>query len=94
MGDFNYTLIRPSGGGEDSSQGGIVPISPEMAAAGMTPNWLPYFEAADCDAVVAKAAEQGGTVAMAAQDVPNVGRMAWLADPAGAAFAVITSVAM
>ncbi len=94
MGDFNYTLIRPSGGGEDSSQGGIVPISPEMAAAGTTPNWLPYFEAADCDAVVAKAAEQGGTVAMPAQDVPNVGRMAWLADPAGVAFAVITSVPM
>ncbi len=94
MGDVSYTLIRPNGSGEDSSQGGIVPISPEMAAAGMTPAWLPYFEAADCDAVVAKAAGQGGTVAMPAQDVPNVGRMAWLADPAGAAFAVITSVAL
>jgi uncharacterized protein len=33
----------------------------------------------------------GGAVTMPAQDVPQVGRMAWLADPAGAAFAVITS---
>jgi uncharacterized protein len=93
MGDFIYTLIRPNGTGEDSHQGGIMPISPEMAAAGTTPSWLPYFEVADCDATVAKAAEYGGTVSMPAQDVPQAGRMAWLTDPAGAPFAVITSVA-
>lgn len=92
MGAFSYTLIRPSGGGENSSQGGIVPIDQQMAAAGMTTSWLPYFEVAECDAAVATAAERGGTVAMPAQDIPEVGRMAWLADPAGAAFAVITSV--
>jgi predicted enzyme related to lactoylglutathione lyase len=93
MGGFNYTLIRPSGGGGDSSQGGMMPISPEMAAAGVTTHWRPYFEVAECDAVTAMAAEQGGAVVMPAQDVPEVGRMAWLADPAGAPFAVITSVA-
>jgi uncharacterized protein len=91
MGPAIYSLIRPSGGGEESSQGGIAPIDPEMAAAGMTTRWGPYFEVADCDAAVAKAAEQGGTVTMPAQDVPQAGRMAWLLDPAGAAFAVITS---
>jgi uncharacterized protein len=91
MGTFNYALIRPSGGGEDSSQGGIVPIDPEMAAAGMTTHWRPYFEVADCDAVTATTSERGGTVAMPPEDVPGVGRMAWLTDPAGAAFAVITS---
>ena len=93
MGGFSYTLIRPSGGGEESSMGGIMPIDPQMAAAGMTTSWRPYFEVADCDAVAAKTAEHGGTVAMPPQDVPEVGRMAWLADPAGAAFSVITSVA-
>ncbi len=93
MGGFDYTLIRPAGGGEDSSQGGIMPLSPEMAAAGMSTRWRPYFEVADCDAVVAKAAERGGTVTVPAEDVPGVGRMASLADPAGAPFAVITSVA-
>jgi uncharacterized protein len=91
MGPGNYTLIRPSGGGEESSQGGIAPIGPEMAAAGMTTRWGPYFEVAGCDAAVARAAESGGAVTMPAQDVPQVGRMPWLADPAGAAFAVITS---
>jgi predicted enzyme related to lactoylglutathione lyase len=59
----------------------------------MTTTWLAYFEVADCDAVVAKTAEHGGSVVMPAQDVPEVGRMAWLGDPAGAAFSVITSVA-
>jgi uncharacterized protein len=93
MGGFSYTLIRPSGGGEETSMGGMMPIDPQMAAAGMTTTWRSYFEVADCDAVVAKTAEHGGTVAMPAQDVPQVGRMAWLADPAGAAFSVITSVA-
>jgi predicted enzyme related to lactoylglutathione lyase len=93
MGGFSYTLTRPHGGGEESSFGGMMPLDPQMAAAGMTTTWRPYFEVADCDAVVAKTAEHGGTVAMPAQDVPGVGRMAWLGDPAGAAFSVITSVA-
>jgi uncharacterized protein len=93
MGDFTYTVITPAGGGDDSGQGGIMPISPEMASAGLTPHWLPYFEVADCDAVVATAVEQGGSVTVPATDIPGVGRFATLADPAGAAFAVITSVA-
>jgi len=93
MGDFSYTVIRPAGGGDDSSQGGIVPLSPEMAAAGMSARWLPYFEVADCDAVVANATEHGGTVTAPAQDVPGVGRFASLTDPSGAAFNVITSAA-
>jgi uncharacterized protein len=92
MGDFTYTVISPAGGGDDSSQGGIMPIGPEMAAAGVTPSWLPYFEVADCDAVVATASEQGGAVIVPPTDVPEVGRFATLADPAGAVFAVITSV--
>jgi uncharacterized protein len=93
MGDFTYTVIQPAGGGEDSGQGGIMPISPEMGRAGVTPHWLPYFEVADCDAVVAAASEQGGSVGVPATDIPGVGRFATLADPAGARFAVITSVA-
>jgi predicted enzyme related to lactoylglutathione lyase len=91
MEGFSYTVIQPAGGGEDSSQGGIMQLAPEMTAAGASSSWWPYFEVADCDAVVAKAAEQGGTVIVPAQDIPGVGRFAFLADPAGAAFAVITS---
>jgi uncharacterized protein len=93
MGSFSYTVIQPAGGDANSSQGGIMPLSPEMTATGMSTRWQPYFEVPDCDIAVAKAAEQGGAVTVPAEDVPGVGRMALLADPAGAAFSVITSVA-
>jgi predicted enzyme related to lactoylglutathione lyase len=51
--------------------------------------WMPYFSVADCDAKVAKAQAAGAAVYVPAQDVPTVGRFAVLADPQGAAFAVI-----
>lgn len=91
MGDVTYTVIRPAGGGPESSQGGIVGISEEQRAAGMKPRWQPYFEVTDCDAVAATAAERGGTVPMAPENVEGVGRWALLIDPFGATFAVITS---
>ena len=92
MGEFTYTVVRPAGGGEGSGQGGIMPLSPEMAAAGAITQWVPYFEVADCDAVAAAVTANGGTVIVPASDVPGVGRFAVVLDPDGAQFAVITSV--
>jgi predicted enzyme related to lactoylglutathione lyase len=94
MGDVTYTLIQPRGGGESSSQGGIMPLSAGMGATGTGPVWLPYFEVADCDAAVAPAAEHGGTVIAPPMDVPQAGRLATLADPAGAVFCVVKSAPM
>lgn len=68
-----------------------MPLTPEMAAAGVTPSWQVYFEVADCDAAVAAASREGGTVAIPASGIPGVGRFAIPTDPAGAPFAVITS---
>jgi uncharacterized protein len=93
MGDFTYTVIRPAGGGEQSAQGGIMPLTPDMAATGVTPSWRVYFEVADCDAAVATATRHGGSTAVPATDIPGVGRFAQLIDPAGAMFAVIKSSA-
>jgi predicted enzyme related to lactoylglutathione lyase len=93
MGDFNYTVISPRGGDDSSGQGGIMPLAAGMGDAGLSPTWLPYFEVADCDTVVAAASDHGGSVIVPAMDIPEVGRMATLADPAGATFCVITSVA-
>ena len=87
-----YGGIWPAGGGEGSGQGGIMPLSPEMTAAGATTQWVPYFEVADCDAVAAAVTANGGTVIVPASDVPGVGRFAVVLDPDGAQFAVITSV--
>ena len=92
MGEFTYTVIRPADGGESSGQGGIMPLSPEMAAAGATTRWQPYFEVADCDAAVAAVTANRGTVVVPASDIPGVGRFAVALDPDGAQFAVIASV--
>ncbi len=91
MGEFTYTVVRPAGGDESSGQGGIMPLSPEMAAAGATTRWQPYFEVADCDAAAAAVTANGGIVVVPASDVPGVGRFAIALDPDGAQFAVIAS---
>ncbi|MBD0741079.1 VOC family protein [Streptomyces sp. CBMA152] len=53
------------------------------------PSWVPYFAVADADVIVTKVQENDGSVLMPAADVPDVGRIAWLADPYGAVFAVL-----
>ncbi|MBF8191222.1 VOC family protein [Nonomuraea sp. K274] len=87
MGDLPYPVIFPAEGGEMSAVGGIAELQP-----GDHPHWLPYFEVPDCDATVSTAQRLGGTV-WAPETVDEVGRMAFLADPHGARFAVITSSA-
>jgi predicted enzyme related to lactoylglutathione lyase len=84
-----YTTVNPAGETEDAMFGGIVPLAD--APGESDPYWLPYFEVTDTDAVVARAQEGGGTVRMPATDMEGVGRVAKLADPYGARFAVIKS---
>ncbi|MCT9082635.1 VOC family protein [Streptomyces fulvoviolaceus] len=87
-----YTTVLPAGQSEDAMFGGIVPLADDPLEAEAGAYWLPYFEVADTDAAVAKARELGGKVRLPAIDVPDVGRIAKLADPYGARFAVIKSV--
>jgi predicted enzyme related to lactoylglutathione lyase len=47
-----------------------------------------YFNVDDCDGTVAKATDAGATVMMEPTDAPP-GRMAAMADPQGAVFAII-----
>jgi uncharacterized protein len=56
---------------------------------GMPPAWGIYFTTEDVDAVVDKVKAAGGQVYMGPEDMPEVGRMAVLADPQGAAFGVV-----
>lgn len=87
-----YTTVLPAGQSEDAMFGGIVPLADDPLEAEAGAYWLPYFEVADTDAAVAKARELGGKLRLPATDVPDVGRIAKLADPYGARFAVIKSV--
>ncbi|MBL1085999.1 VOC family protein [Streptomyces actinomycinicus] len=86
-----YTCVNPAGGGDETMFGGVVPLADDPVEAQAGPYWLPYFEVTDTDAVADRAQRLGGTVRMPATTLEGVGRMAKLADPFGARFAVITS---
>lgn len=79
-------LSIKEGDRQAGSFGGVAPLEgrPEEDA-----RWVPYFAVADADATVAAVQENGGAVLMPAADVPDVGRIAWLADPSQAVFAVL-----
>ncbi|MFF4214652.1 VOC family protein [Streptomyces nondiastaticus] len=84
-----YTLISLAGAsGDDAAFGGIAPAPGGGEAAGPS-RWIPYFLVTDTDATVAKVQEAGGSVVAPADDVPDVGRIAWLADQFGAVFGVL-----
>ncbi|MFJ9038454.1 VOC family protein [Streptomyces sp. NPDC102406] len=85
----SYTTVHPAGTDENGMFGGIVPLDGDPAGAGAGAHWTPYIHVPDVDAAARKAEELGGAVRSAPVGVPGVGRIATLADPAGAVFAVI-----
>lgn len=64
----------------------------KLPIEGLSPFWMTYFNVADVDRTVEQAVESGGHVISPAFDVPGIGRMAVLMDPAGAAFSVMTGL--
>jgi len=82
-GPFPYTEWQLDG----ESIAAMMPMAPQVPAE-VPSFWMTYFAVADTDATLAKITELGGAVMMPPMDIP-VGRFAVVADPAGAAFAVI-----
>jgi uncharacterized protein len=68
-------------------RGGMIDIT-NMADGDASPYWLVYFTVADADAAVETAKAGGAQVYNGPFDIP-VGRLAVMADPAGAMFAVM-----
>lgn len=85
MESATYTLLEKDG----HDVGGIYDLQDEQKAQHVPPHWMLYTAVEDVDATVAKAQSNGGTVVAEPMDIPNVGRMAVLQDPEGAAFAVM-----
>lgn len=83
MPGMEYTIFTEG----EAQRAGMMPILPEMGP--VPPNWMVYFAVANCDAACEKAVQLGGTICQPGMDVPNVGRMAVLMDPQGAAFSII-----
>lgn len=86
----SYVTVYPGETNEDAMFGGVVPKESDPLEARGESHWLPYFEVADCDAAVGAARRLGGTVRLEPTDLEGVGRVAKLADPFGAHFALMT----
>lgn len=52
------------------------------------PHWSSYFLVSDCDASAGRAKDLGASILYGPETIENVGRMAFLADPQGAVFAI------
>ncbi|HEY4003263.1 MAG TPA: VOC family protein, partial [Candidatus Xenobia bacterium] len=68
--------------------GAIRTMGSEMQKSGALPAWLIYFNAASAESIVRKTEALGGQVRVPAFAMREWGRMAVLADPVGAVFAV------
>jgi hypothetical protein len=88
--------------GENDPSGYVHIASGENTIGGVPPagfgdpnapaHWLAYFFVSNCDETTAKAKEMGGKTLLAPMTIEKVGRMAILADPQGAVFAVFQPV--
>lgn len=85
MPDGPYTLLQK----DDRDVGGIYPLNEDQRAQHVPPHWMLYTAVEDADATAESARAHGATVSVEPMDIPNVGRMAVLADPEGATFAVM-----
>ncbi|MSQ85022.1 MAG: VOC family protein [Myxococcales bacterium] len=90
------TMPSPAGDGTDYSMfairgtpfAGCMLLPAEAQSMGAPSHWLGYVGTTDVDATVAQAAALGATVYKAGMDIPHIGRIAVLADPQGASFAL------
>ncbi len=83
---MDYRIVTKDGVGV----GGLMALPPGAAASGMPPCWLGYVSVPDVDKSVASIRAGGGAEHMPAMDVPNVGRLAMVADPQGAQLYVMS----
>jgi uncharacterized protein len=89
MGEHGHYRIAHHGGRDIA---GIMAMDGPMWQ-GIPPHWMAYLAVDDVDASCAAAQTLGGKVCVAPFDVPNVGRIAVINDPTGAAVSLITFAA-
>ena len=88
-GEFPYLEFSSSGG--KNPDGAIYRMNPEWFGGHMPPpHFMTYVAVDNVDESAAKAESLGGSILRPPMDIPNVGRMAVLRDPTGAAFSIFT----
>jgi len=83
---------RMIGTADGKTAGGLLPLTDEMQQHGARPTWLGYVYVPDVDQTVTEIEGAGGKAVMPATDIPNVGRIAMVADPQGAPFYVMKPI--
>lgn len=95
---LGWTAATPPGGMERGYRvfsaagqgvGGVLEMQDCKAGSAKLPGWLGYVGVDDVDASAARVVAEGGRQMMAPQDIPGVGRFAFLADPQGVPFYVM-----
>jgi uncharacterized protein len=84
--EFRYTTMRDPGNEEELA--GIMDATAWLPE-GVPAHWSIYWQVDDADATVAKVRDLGGSLVADAEDTPY-GRLATVADPAGAQFKLRT----
>ena len=82
----DYTVFVTDDGAR--MMAGAAKLGDEASAAGSRPQWVGSIGSNDVDATVAQAVALGARVVQPAADMPNVGRIALIADPQGGLFGV------
>jgi len=73
---------------KNAPMAGVMLLPEEARQAGAPPHWLTYISVHDVDATLAQATRLGARTYLEPMDIPTVGRIAVLADPHGATFAL------
>ncbi|MEZ5738282.1 MAG: VOC family protein [Burkholderiaceae bacterium] len=76
----------------DEGVGGFMVLTDEMTRNGARPCWLGYIAVDDVDASAKSISDAGGAVHMKPWDIPNVGRIAFVADAQGAMFYIMRPI--
>ena len=87
-----YGGYRMIGRSDGKHAGGVLPLTAEMQQHGARPTWLGYIHVQDVDERLHAIEAAGGKTLMPANDIPNVGRIAMVADPQGAPFYIMKPI--
>lgn len=87
--EFEYLEFSSDGG--EQKDGALYEMNPMMFGGTIPPPHIALYVSVDnVDETAAKAVELGGSIMFGPYDIPNVGRMAVINDPTGAAVSIIT----
>ena len=77
---------------DNEAVGGMMPIDEKWGPTPPPSHWTTYIAVTDTDETAQQIVDAGGSIRVPPFDAPGVGRMAMVADPAGAAFSIIQFV--